>query len=164
MAAGTSAARSSSSTAISIKAARSAASLTTSSIGLVTALSPFSSTTTSCARSRLFQKSGSPIRCSSAAVLAFLPARSKRVPQLHDPLLDGFGPINPFSFHVCVCFRGRSGFRVTHKKGTHGAATDYIGPRQWGKGRAGRFDPLRSRELVGSEPGFSQILGSVTVR
>ena len=80
-------------------AARSSASLPASSSGRIERLQALEFGDEFLRRSRLFQKSGAAICCSICSAFAFLAAKSKRVSQLHDPLLDGFGAINPFSFH-----------------------------------------------------------------
>jgi hypothetical protein len=36
-----------------------------------------------------------------AAICDFFPSKSKRVPELEDPLADTFGPIDQFAFHRC---------------------------------------------------------------
>ncbi len=39
-----------------------------------------------------------------APAFACLPAKSKRVPQLQNPLPDGFSPIDQFAFHNILLF------------------------------------------------------------
>ena len=79
--------------------ARSSAARIASSSGLTRPFSPLSSPTTSWAFSRLFQKSVWPICSSMAAICRFLPSKSKRVPELENPLLDIVGPVDMFAFH-----------------------------------------------------------------
>ena len=48
-----------------------------------------------------------------ASICAFLPAKSKRVSELKDPLLNGLGPIDEFAFHAGIISRWERGWGKT---------------------------------------------------
>jgi hypothetical protein len=62
-------------------------------------MSPFRRPTTSWTFSRFSQKPGAALCCSMASICDFLPTKSKRVPELENPLLNALGPIDQFVFH-----------------------------------------------------------------
>lgn len=87
---------------------------------------------------------------------SFFAARSKRVPELHQGLADGFRAIVPFFFHSAGIIRGKARFSEGAKVSGVGndipwepSPTPTTNPQRK-RGRGNQGDPLHTRRIIRS--------------